>query len=237
MELNKPVWTQEDYDAFVLYLKSLSDEKYRRFHCSLVPGSNTVIGIRIPTVRSIASDISKGNYESFLRCSIHGYNEEKIIFGLVLAGKKCDYDTMLNDIRTFIELIDNWSVNDTVKFRYIKKYKSYLINDIHEFIYSENPWAQRYGFKILMDFYLDDENIDFVLEQTHIVNSDFYYLQMMQAWLIATAAVNYKEKVFKLFEEKRLNPVTQNMAVRKIRESLRIEKNDKDRAAEYRRHK
>lgn len=233
MELIKSEWSQSDYDNYIGYLKSVADEKYKKFNSSLVPGCETILGIRIPQVRKIAKEISKGDYTSFLKCNLHGYNEEKIIIGLVMAEKKCKYIELISDIRYFITLIDNWAVNDTVKFKMIRKYKKELLNDIDEFLSGENPWSQRYGLKMLMDFYLDDDNIEFVLEHTGRIQSDFYYVQMMQAWLVATSAVRYKDKVFELLKSNRLNSVTQNMAVRKIRESLRIEKSDKDKASEY----
>ena len=44
------------------------------------------------------------------------------------------------------------------------------------------------GFNCLMEFYLTDEYIDKVLSYVNSVNSDFYYVQMMQGWLVATAA-------------------------------------------------
>ena len=74
MNLNKPHWTQSDYNEFVEYLKTLADEKYRQFSDGLVPGAEFSIGIRMPMVRTIAKDISKGNYAEFLRCSMGKYH-------------------------------------------------------------------------------------------------------------------------------------------------------------------
>ena len=37
MELTKEIWTQSDYDEFAEYLKTLADEKYKKFSDSLVP--------------------------------------------------------------------------------------------------------------------------------------------------------------------------------------------------------
>ena len=41
MELTKEIWTQSDYDEFAEYLKTLADEKYKKFSDSLVPVSYT----------------------------------------------------------------------------------------------------------------------------------------------------------------------------------------------------
>ena len=50
----------------------------------------------------------------------------------------------------------------------------------------------------------------------------------MQGWLVATAAAKCRDKTMKFLESNDLNATTQNMAVRKIRESLRISKEDKE---------
>ena len=106
----------------------------------------------------------------------------------------------------------------------------FLVNfdDVEYFIYNENPWIVRFGFNCLMEFYLTDEYIDKVLSYVNSVNSDFYYVQMMQGWLVATAAAKCRDKAMKFLESNDLNATTQNMAVRKIRESLRISKEDKE---------
>ena len=36
MELTKEIWTQSDYDEFAEYLKTLADEKYKKFSDSLM---------------------------------------------------------------------------------------------------------------------------------------------------------------------------------------------------------
>ena len=58
-------------------------------------------------------------------------------------------------------------------------------------------------------------------------------MQMMQGWLIATAAAKCRDKTFAFLENNALNAVTQNMAVRKIRESNRISKEDKEKAKQF----
>ena len=52
-------WSADDYDNLTEYLKSNADLKYRDFHSSLVPDteSNSIIGIRMPIMRKIAKEI------------------------------------------------------------------------------------------------------------------------------------------------------------------------------------
>ena len=51
-------WSADNYDNLTEYLKSNADLKYRDFHSSLVPDteSNSIIGIRMPIMRKIAKE-------------------------------------------------------------------------------------------------------------------------------------------------------------------------------------
>ncbi len=230
MELIRGIWTNEDYEEFRRYLYSVADEEYRDFHSRLVPGmSESIIGIRIPVIRKIAKEIAKGNSDSFLRCIRGDTSEERIIEGLVLASKKCGYEELLDDLNRFADRINSWAVNDTVKFNGIKKYRREMTGDIGVFLNSKDPWHVRFGLKILMDFYLDGEYIDLALELAAAVNSDNYYVCMMQGWLFATAAVKYSDKVFDLLESGRINDEVIVITAGKMRDSYRISNTDKER--------
>ena len=231
MELVKAIWTQDDYSEFEDYLCSVSDPGYKAFSASLIPGSEgKIIGVRIPMLRKIAREIAKGDAESFLKYARGRSNEELIVEGLVTASKKCGFDELLEDILRFSDKIDNWAVNDIVKFTRISKYRAEMAREIDRLLFDGGPWRARFGLKILMDNYLDDEYIDLALEKTAEVRSDEYYVYMMQGWLLATAAVKYSDKVFALLESGRLTADTVVTAVGKMRDSRRISAEDKERA-------
>lgn len=228
MKLNREHWTQTDYSEYIKYLKSLGVENYKDFNSNIIPDTPHAFGIRIPETRKIAKEILKGNYEEFLDCKKGDYHEEVIIEGLVMAGIKCGYNEMLGLMKRFADKIYNWAICDVVSFKGIKKYLPEFFGDIEYFIYSENPWVQRFGFGCLMQFYLTDEYIDRVLEYVSSVNSDFYYVEMMQAWLVATAAAKQRDKTIAFLERGSLNTFTHNKAIQKMRESYRISKEDKE---------
>lgn len=228
MNLTREHWTQADYNDFIKYLKTLADSKYKEFSDSLVPGIEHSFGIRIPILRDTAKKISKGNYNEFLACKKGVYREEIMLEGLVMTLIKCDYPQMLEYIKAFADKITSWETCDVVSFKGLKKHLDEFFSDIEYFIYHENPWVVRFGFGCLLEFYLTDEYIDRVLEYVDSINSDFYYVQMMQGWLIATAVAKCRDKAIKFLQYNNLNATTQNMAVRKIRESNRISKEDKD---------
>ena len=65
MDLIKEKWTKKDYNEFVRYLYSLDDRKYKEFHSKLTYNTN-IIGIRVPILKQISKNISKGNFLSFI---------------------------------------------------------------------------------------------------------------------------------------------------------------------------
>lgn len=235
MELNREHWTQADYSEYIEYLKSLGEESYKEFNSKLIPDTPHAFGIRTPFLRKTAKEILKGNYAEFLDCEKSDYHEEVIIEGLVMSGIKCGYVEMLAYMKKFAGKIYNWAICDTVSFKGVKKYLPEFFADIEYFIYNKNPWAQRFGFGCLMEFYLTDEYIDAVLEYVNSVNSDFYYVEMMQSWLVATAAAKQREKTLAFLKNNNLNDFTHNKALQKMRESYRISKEDKELAASLKR--
>ena len=79
MELIRDNWTKNDYDDFVGELRSYADEKYRSFHSSLIPDNDKdfFIGVRMPVMRKLGKEISKGNGRSFLEQTTDNSYEEK----------------------------------------------------------------------------------------------------------------------------------------------------------------
>ncbi len=228
MELKRSSWTQADYAEYIEYLTSLGEEDYKEFNSKLIPDTPHAYGIRVPVLRKIAKEILKGNYAEFISCKKGDYHEEIIIEGLVLCGIKCEYPDMLSNMKYFADKIYNWAICDTVSFKGLKKHLDEFLDDIDYFVYNTNPWVQRFGFGCLMEFYLTEKYIERVLEYVNSVNSDFYYVEMMQAWLVATAAAKQRDITIAFLENNNMNDFTHNKSIQKMRESYRISKEDKE---------
>ncbi len=235
MEPARNEWTRADYTELTEYLKSLSEDGYKEFSDSLSPGANLSYGVRVPHIRRIAKEIAKGNYADFLRLNKWEYREEIMLGGLVMSLIKCGYPQMLAYMKEYSGKINGWETCDIVTFKGLKKHLPEFLNDADRFVYSENPWAQRFGFLHLMSLYLTDEYIDTVLSYVNSVNSDFYYVEMMQAWLIATAAAKCRDKTMAFLADNDLNDFTQNKAIQKMRESYRISPEDKEYILKFKR--
>lgn len=207
------------------------DLKYHDFHKKLVPNvdESKIIGVRVPIVRKIAKSAFQNNAENLCE-----YYEEKEVFGLTLSMKKCSVEEHKKDISDFVSLIDNWGICDTctASMKFIAKDKTQYFDFLSSYI-GAGEYPTRFAIVALMDYYLDDEYIDRVLDLYKTISSDKYYVNMALAWAYSMAFIKYEEKVFDLIKSKTLSPWVQNKTIQKIRESYRVDKETKEKLKEY----
>ncbi len=113
MNLQLNEWTESDYLEFVGFLKTQADEKYRNFHSSLVPNAekSDILGIRMPRLREIGREISKGNARGFLAVSKPELYEERMVRGIVTGLIKTkDFDDFTALVDNFSNEVDNWAI-------------------------------------------------------------------------------------------------------------------------------
>ena len=219
-------------DSFMIRdtLLKLSDEKYKSFQLSLMPGipSEKVIGVRIPIVRNFAKEI-KGTpkaYEFMSRLP-HAYYDEDNLHGILISMKK-DYRRAINLLDDFLPFVDNWATCDLITPKIFANHREELLSIIREWMAAEHTYTVRFGVEMLLKFYLDD---GFSREQADAVaalQSEEYYVNMVRAWYFATALAKQYDGVISYLEEKRLDAWTHNMTIRKAIESYRIPKEKKD---------
>ena len=47
-------------------LYEIQDLKYKKFHSSLCPNVNNIIGVQVPKLRALAKKLSKGEFKKYL---------------------------------------------------------------------------------------------------------------------------------------------------------------------------
>ncbi len=102
------------------------------------------------------------------------------------------------------------------------------------------PFAVRFAVVALMQYYINDEYIDRVLEifsspygyevsgSLQPADEEVYYIKMAQAWALSVCFVKYRERTLHLFEKKSMDGWVQNKAIQKCRESYRVSQEDKE---------
>jgi hypothetical protein len=87
---------------------------------------------------------------------------------------------------------------------------------------SKQTYTIRFGMGMLMRYYLDEEFKPEYLEWVAAIQSEEYYIRMMQAWFFATALAKQWDTTLPYVEQRRLYPWTHNKAIQKAVESYRI---------------
>ena len=221
-------WTKTKYKEFIKLLKSMGEEKYKAFSLSLMPGEDKAFGVRIPALRKIAKSISKGDYKGFIFVCKDEYFEEIMIKGFVIGLIKNE-DELLEETEKFIPLIRNWSLCDGFcsALKAADKNKNLFMPLIKNCLESKEEYTLRFAIVMLLDHYIDDEHIDFVLQAYENISSEYYYVKMAVAWGVSMCYIKYPEKTMALIEKGSLDTFTHNKSIQKICESLRVEKDVK----------
>lgn len=204
-------------------LMELKDEKYKEFHCKLMPGydMDRVIGVRMPQLRVLAKEITRDGADEFIASLPHYYYEENNLHGLIICSIK-DYDEAIERLDEFLPSIDNWATCDLLKPAAFKKNRDRAITDINRWIASDDVYTIRFGIGMLMTFFLDEEFMPEYLDIVASVESDEYYINMMRAWYFATALAKQYDAAVPYIESGKLDKWTHNKTIQKAIESYRI---------------
>lgn len=221
-------WTRKKLEGFLEYLESFSDEKYKAFHKRLIPGEETLLGIRTPVLKSIAKEVYKGDYGSFLDMKSDVY--DVIMIKAFVIGKIKDTEECLERTKEFLPYIRNWAICDgfCAALKKAKKEPEVFLKLVKECVESEREYYKRFGYVMLLDHYIDEDHVDFVLDAYEKCYDDRYYVNMAVAWGISVCYVKFPEKTVKMLKESRLDVFTYNKAIQKICESLRVSEDEKN---------
>ncbi len=212
-------------------LKSLQDKKYKEFHSKLCPGTNNIIGIRIPVLRKYAKTLLKENDFKLLINNIDDeYYEEIMLQGMLIGLAKSDFNEIKPYIENFIPKIDNWAICDTfcAGLKIAKKYKKEMWNLINKYIVVNKEFYIRFAVVMILDYYIEEEYIEADLEIFNNIKSDKYYVQMAVAWAISICFIKYYDKTIEYMKTANLDKFTYNKAIQKAIESYRITKEQKE---------
>lgn len=205
-------------------LFALQDISYGNFQSKLTPGIDreSFIGVRVPDARNLAKRIIREvDISEFLLDLPHEYFDENMVHGLIISEIK-DYDECIEVLDKFLPYVDNWAVCDVITPKVFKNNKTALLGKIKEWSKSEKIYTCRFGIKMLMTHFLEDDFKSAYLEIPASVNSGEYYVQMMVAWFFATALAKQWNESVKYVENKSLDPRIHNKTIQKACESKRI---------------
>lgn len=211
----------------------LADEKYKSFHSNLCPGTENILGVRVPILRNYAKELNKEySTQDLLKKINDEYYEEIMLKGMLIGlNKKLRWEELEKYIKEFLLKIDNWAVCDVfcAGLKATNKYKKEMWNLINEYINSKNEFEVRFAIVMILDYYINEE---YLKEDFKIFNSiklDKYYVKMAVAWAISICLIKFYNETIKYLENNNfLDKWTYNKAIQKAIESYRVTNEQKD---------
>ena len=211
-------------DVLQKRLFALRDEQYVEFQRKLIPTvpPETVMGVRIPVIRSFAKTFSKEpGCARFLDALPHAYYDENLLHAVLVSGIR-EFDECVRRLELFLPHMDNWAVCDTLLPVSFPKNADRILPLAYEWMKSSRVYTCRFGISMLMRYFLNDRfSPDQPAAVAAVVPFD-YYVDMMIAWYFATALAKQWDAVLPYFTHHLLGYETERKAVRKAIESYRI---------------
>ncbi len=209
-------------------LLMLGEEGYREFHSRLMPtvSKEKIIGIRIPVLRRYAKSLEPARAQGFLKIGEHFYYEENNLHAMLIEGIK-DAGEQAEALERFLPQIDNWATCDLLRPKALFKDGELLLKKIREWLKSEHTYTIRFGMGMLLVRFLDEDFSPEFLKLVAKVESEEYYVRMMQAWYFATALAKQWDITVCYLTERRLPKWTHNKTIQKACESYRIKDEQK----------
>lgn len=211
-------------DEIRAYLEANAEEKFQKFTSGLIPGTDEILGVRVPLLRKLAGKLAKEDWSTYLAGARDSSYEEIMPQGLVIGYAKMELKEALAWAHAFIPKIHDWSVNDAFcsTFKIAMKHREEVWEFLMQYKQSTREFEQRVVAVMLMDYFLVDEYVDRVLEVWNELKHEGYYCRMGVAWGIATAYAKFPEQTHAFLLENQLDTFTYNKAIQKMLESYRI---------------
>ena len=214
-------------------LFEMQDLKYRDFQSKLMPTVDKakVIGVRIPQLRKYASSFlklsSREEINEFMHTLPHQYYEEDNLHAFIIEKIK-DYEECINALNAFLPYVDNWATCDMMNPKVLKKESERLLEQVKVWLKAKETYVVRFAMGCLMNYYLDEYFTEECANLVAEVQSDEYYIQMMQAWYFATALAKQYDAVLPYLLEHKLSMWVHNKTIQKAVESYRITTEQKE---------
>lgn len=211
-------------------LISMSENKYKIFSSALIPNSGKMLGIRIPILRNYAKQLSSTIEAESLNFDDDVYYEEIMLKAILIGTMKFSAEERLEYIRNFIPKINNWAVCDSfcVSLKFTRKNQKAVWNFLKYYCDSKEEFFQRFAEVMMLNYFVNEEYIEMTLQRLTKISVKEFYSSMGAAWAIAECYIKFPQKTEYVLKQKILDNQTHNKAIRKICDSYRVSKSDKD---------
>lgn len=212
------------YSKFIKILQEHAEEDFANFQKRLIFTNREILGVRTPLLRQLAKEYSGTLDELF---SYPNEYYETVFIKLTVASH-LPYDEFINRLEVCVKLIDNWALCDTFKCKAIVKRKEEFLPVLEKLFLDGSEFHQRYVLVSLISYYVDEQYLPQIQGYILRANTQYYYVHMAVAWLIAEVLIKHYDQGLLLLNAIKKDRKTHNKAIQKAIESYRFTKEQKD---------
>lgn len=210
-------------------LIKLSDDKYKKFSASLLPGTENMLGVRLPQLRKLAKKIARENWEEYLETATEDTFEEIMLQGMVLGYLNIPIEDHLARIALFIPKINNWSVCDSFcsGLKFTRENMERVWKFLLPYLRSEQEFEIRFGVVMLIYYYITAEYAERAFKEFDQIDQNRYYAWMAVAWAISIYFKQFPEMTAAYLRSCHLTENTYKKALQKIKESNKFDESSR----------
>lgn len=220
-------------------LQQMAEIKYRAFSAKLLPGVDNILGVRVPLLRKLAREVSRGDWQNYLAVTQDKYFEETMLRGMVIGYAECTLEKRLEYIKKFLPQINNWSVCDSfcTSLTFTIQHRPDMWCFIQPYIFSAHEYEVRFAAVMMLEYYIDETYINDVLAALDKIGHAGYYAKMAAAWAVSACYIKLPELTLPYLQNNKLDDFTYNKALQKITESLQVGEQEKNKIKKMKRKK
>lgn len=206
-------------------LFALSEPEFQKFSAALIPGEERMLGVRLPALRVLAKEIARSDgWVDYLAAAPRDYFEEIMLRGMIIGAVQISPEERIRRIQSFIPEIDSWSICDSfcAGLKFSAKNREMVFSFVRPYCGSQKEFEARFGYVMLLDFFLTEEYIDAVLSLVSSFSHPAYYARMAVAWLLATALAKFPSQAMHCLKTAPLDDFTYRKTIQKALESFRV---------------
>lgn len=212
-------------------LIELSDIKYKEFHGGLCPGTNNILGVRVPILRNYAKELLKQySLKELIQEIDNKFYEEIMLEGMLIGlSKKESWEYIQECIKNYISKIDNWALCDVfcAGLKITQKKEKEMWELIQTYLHSTKEFEIRFGIVMILDYYIKEEYLEQDFKIFDNVLKKDYYAKMAVAWAISICLIKYYDETIRYLKHCKLDNFTYQKSIQKAIESFRITREQK----------
>ena len=143
---------------------------------------------------------------------------------MVIGYMKEDIDIVLKYLETFIPMINDWSVNDTLcqTFKIAKKHQEKVWDFLSNYFNSNSEFELRVVVVMMLCHFINDKYVNLVIDFIDQTKNNGYYYKMGCAWCLQVIMVKYPQICLDYLYNNNLDDWIFNKAIQKMIESYRV---------------